>query len=221
MTPLATGSVESVLVTVRSGEVGVLVGVGVLVAVAVFVGVAVLVEVGVIVGVDVAVGVNVAVAVGVLVFVAVAVAVAVAVLVAVAVGVAVCVLVLVAVAVAVGVLVFVGVGVDARTVVVSITVLFVSSDSAIVFAGSTVAVLETVVSEPVVRKPVTVIVAKAAGPVPSEPRSQSRSPPVVGPTMAQLPCVVVKPTCVNVAGGVSLKLMKSAPSEPMFLTSMV
>ena len=65
------------------------------------------------------------------------------------------------------------------------------------------------------------IVANAAGPVPSEPRSHSRLPPVVPPMIAQLPCVVVNPTCVKLAGGVSTKLMKSAPADPMFLTSIV
>ncbi len=110
--PLATGSRESVLVTVRSGcsgvGVGVIVGVLVGVAVAVFVGVAVAVLVGVFVGVDVKVGV----AVGVLVGVDVNVGVAVAVFVGVGVAVAVFVAVAVGVAVdgsAVGVLVLVGV----------------------------------------------------------------------------------------------------------------
>ncbi len=215
MVPLATGSSESVLVTVRSGDVGVAVGVNVAVGVAVFVGV------GVIVGVDVAVGVKVAVAVGVAVAVKVGVAVNVGVAVAVAVGVAVGVAVLVAVGVIVGVEVGVGVGVGARTLVVSIAVLLDSFDSAIAFAGSTWAVFVTVSLMALVRKPVSVIVAKAAGPVPSEPRSHSSVPPVVGPTMAQLPWDVVKPTCVKVAGGVSTKLMKSAPREPMFRTSMV
>ena len=219
--PLATGSSESVLVTVRSGEVGVAVGVNVAVGVAVLVGVAVFVGVNVNVGVGVAVAVGVAVLVGVDVNVGVAVAVNVGVCVEVAVAVAVGVLVFVAVGVIVGVLVAVGVGVGARTPVVSMAVLFDSSDSAIVLAGSTVAVFVTVSSMALVRKPVIVIVANAAGPVPREPRSHSSVPPVVPPTIAQLPWVVVNPTCVKFAGGVSVRLMKSAPAEPMFLTSMV
>ena len=197
--PVKTGSGASDFVTIRSGSSGVAVGV------AVFVAVAVLVGVDVIVGVDVAVGVKVAVAVGV----------------AVKVGVGVMVAVLVGVGVIVGVLVAVGVGVGARTFVVSIAVLLVSSNSSIVLSGSTVAVLVTVSSMADVRKPVIVIVAKAAGPVPSDPRSHSSVPPVAPPTMTQLPWLVVKPTCVNVAGGASVKLMKSAPSEPMLRTSMV
>jgi len=82
-------------------------------------------------------------------------------------------------------------------------------------------VFVTVSSIALVRKPVIVIVAKAAGPVPREPRSHSSVPPVIPPTMTQLPWVVVKPTWVKVAGGASVKLMKSAPAEPMFLTSIV
>ena len=39
--------------------------------------------------------------------------------------------------------------------------------------------------------------------------------------MGQLPWVGVKPTCVKVAGTASVKLMKSAPREPMLRTSMV
>ena len=88
-------------------------------------------------------------------------------------------------------------------------------------SGSTVAVFVTTSSMALVRNPVMVMVAKAAGPVPSEPRSHSSVPPVVPPTMAQLPWVVVKPTCVKVAGTASVKPMKSAPSEPMVRTSMV
>lgn len=38
-----------------------------------------------------------------------------------------------------------------------------------------------------------VMVATAAGPVPKEPRSQSRVPPVIEPTRAQEPLVVEKP----------------------------
>ncbi len=215
------------MVTVRSALNGVAVGVGVLVMVGVAVGVAVLVAVGVIVGVLVAVGVKVAVAVGVDVKVAVAVGVKVGVEVnvGVAVGVKVAVLVgvlvLVAVGVIVGVDVLVGVGVGASTLVVSMAVLLDSSNSSIVLAGSTVAVFVTVSLMAEVRKPVTVMVANAAGPVPREPMSHSSVPPVVPPTMAQLPWVVVKPTWVKVAGTASVKLMKSAPREPMFRTSMV
>ncbi len=104
--PLATGSSESVLVTVRSGcsgvGVGVIVGVEVNVGVAVGVLVGVEVNVGVAVGVLVGVEVNVGVAVGVLVGVEVNVGVAEGVLVGVEVNVGVAVGVLVAVAVAVG-----------------------------------------------------------------------------------------------------------------------
>ncbi len=66
-----------------------------------------------------------------------------------------------------------------------------------------------------------VMVATAAGPVPNEPRSQSSVPPVVGPTMTQVPLVVVKPTKVKVDGGVSVSLTKSAPKEPTLRTSIV
>ena len=251
LAPLATGSIESVLVTVRSGDVGVAVGVNVLVgvkvavAVGVMVGVEVSVGVAVAVGVNVAVGVDVNVAVGVDVNVAVAVAVNVGVCVAVAVGVAVGVAVAVAVAVgvgvdvavavgvlvvvgvtvavavAVGVLVAVGVGVEANTLVNSVAELFDSSDSTTMSAGSTTATLLTVSSMADVRWPVIVMMANAPAPVPNEPRSQSRVPPVVGPTMAQLPLVVVKPTNVKFDGGVSTSLTPDAPAEPIFLTSIV
>ncbi len=55
------------------------------------------------------------------------------------------------------------------------------------------AVLLMVVPEGAETEPVTVMVATAAGPVPKEPRSQSRSPPVGRPTMTQEPLVVEKP----------------------------
>ncbi len=125
------------------------------------------------------------------------------------------------VAVGVAVLVAVGVGVGASTFVVSTAVLFDSSDSTITFAGSTSAVLLTVSSIADVKWPVMVIVAKAPAPVPNAPRSQSSVPPVVGPTIAQLPRVDVKPTNVKVDGGVSSSRTPTAPAEPMFRTSMV
>ena len=163
--PLTTGSGSSSIVIVRSGRTGVFVGVGVLVAVGV----------GVLVGVGVGVGVLVGVAVGVGVFVAVGVGV----LVGVGVGVG------VLVGVAVGVFVGVGVGVGRRTLVVMVTELLVSSDSMITSSGSTVAVLETVISKVVVMKPVTVIVATSVGV--RRPRVQSRVPPVLEPRMVQKP----------------------------------
>ena len=165
---MTTGSGSSSIVTVRSGRSGVFVGVGVLVGV----GVAVLVGVGV----GVLVGVGVAVLVGV------GVGVGVGVLVGVGVG------VLVGVGVAVFVGVGVGVGVGRRTLVVIVTELLVSSDSMITSSGSTVAVLETVISKVVVMKPVTVIVATSAGV--RRPREQSRVPPVLEPRMVQKPWVV-------------------------------
>ena len=166
-----------------------------------------------------AVAVDVAVGVGVVVGVDVAVAVDVMVGVRVAVGVTVGVDVAVGVAVGLGVLVGVGVGVGARTPVSSVAELFDSSDSTMTSAGSTSAVLVTVSSMADVRWPVIVMVAKAPAPVPNEPRSQSRVPPVVGPTMAQLPLVVVKPTNVKFDGGVSTIRTPAAPAEPMFRTS--
>ncbi len=172
---------------------GVAVGVGVSVAVGVAVGVGVFVGVGVAVGVGVGVAVAVAVAVGV--------------------G--------VAVAVGVGVLVGVGVGVDTRTVVVSMTELFVSSNSKTTSNGSTVAELMTVVSTAVATEPVIVMIATAPGPVPKAPRSQSSSPPVAGPTSVQLPLVVPKLVNVKLAAGASMRRTKLALSEPMFLTSTV
>jgi len=222
---LPTGSSESVFVTIRSAMFGVAVGVKVDVAVGVLVGVAVFVGVGVIVGVLVAVGVNVAVGVDVFVGVAVAVFVGVnvgvAVCVAVAVGVfvAVGVAVLVNVGVTVGVFVLVGVAVGARTVVSSLAVLFVSKYSTIRLFGSTTAVFVNVSRIALVRWPVIVMSAKAPAPVPNDPRSQSSVPPVIGPTIAQLPRLVVKPTKVKFAGGLSIIRTSAVPSEPMFRTS--
>ena len=66
-----------------------------------------------------------------------------------------------------------------------------------------------------------VIVAKAAGPVPKSSRSQSRSPPVAGPTMTQEPLVVVKPVIVKIEGTVSIMRTKAPPTGPTFRTSMV
>ena len=66
-----------------------------------------------------------------------------------------------------------------------------------------------------------VIVAKAAGPVPKAPRSQSRMPPVIEPTRTQLPLVVPNVVYVKFAAGVSSRRTKPAPAEPMFLTSIV
>ncbi len=93
--------------------------------------------------------------------------------------------------------------------------------SAIVSPGSATAVLVTVSSTAEVRKPVIVTVAKAAGPVPSDPMSQSMSPPVGEPTSTQTPCVVVKPVMVKMEGTVSTMRTKAAPTGPTFLTSMV
>jgi len=64
-------------------------------------------------------------------------------------------------------------------------------------------------------------VAVAAGPVPNDVRSQSSVPPVVGPTIAQLPRVVVKPMKVKLLGGVSMRRTELALSEPMLLTTIV
>jgi hypothetical protein len=153
----------------RSGRVGVDVGVGVLVGV----GVGVLVGVGVGVLVGVGVGVLVGVGVGVLVGVGVGVLVGVGVGVGVLVG------------VAVGVLVGVGVGVGRRTLVVMVIELLDSSDSRITSSGSTVAVLETVISKVLVMKPVTLMVASSVGV--RRPRSQSRVPPVLESRMMQKP----------------------------------
>jgi len=204
-------------------KVGVLVGVfvGVLVGVDVFVGVLVAVLVAVLVGVGVKVGVLVGVFVGVFVGVLVAVAAAVAVGVFVGVPVEVAVAVFVAVAVLVGVLVEVGVAVGASTVVLMVTELFVSLPSTTAFSGSAVAVLLAEPSTALVRKPWMVMVATAAGPVPKAPRSQSSVPPVVGPTMTQVPRVVEKPVKVKFAAGVSIMRTVAALAEPAFLTSMV
>jgi hypothetical protein len=194
--PPETGSGLSLFVTVRSGRVGVVVGVGVEVFVGVGVKVDVGVGVGVFVGVAVSVGVNVGVRVGVEVGVSVGVDVGVFVGVGVEVFVGVGVKVLVGVAVSVGVavdvavFVAVGVAVGASTVVLIVTELFDSLNSATRFSGSTVAVFDTDVSTPVVTEPLIWIVATAAGPVPNDPRSQSSVPPVVEPTMTQLPRVV-------------------------------
>ena len=181
------------MITTKSGRSGVAVGVGV------FVGVGVAVGVGVFVGVGVAVGVGVGVAVGV----------------AVGVGVG------VAVDVGVGVLVGVGVGVGTRTVVVSVTELFVSSNSRTTSNGSTVAELMTVVSTAVATEPVIVMIATAAGPVPKAPRSQSTEPPVGEPSWAQMPRVVETEAKAKVAGRSSMRRTESALSEPIFLTSTV
>jgi hypothetical protein len=145
----------------------------------VFVGVGVLVGVGV--GVLVGVGVGVGVLVGVGVGVGVLVGVGVGVLVGVGVG------VLVGVGVGVLVGVGVGVGVGRRTLVMMVTELLDSSDSVITSSGSTVAVLETVISKVLVMKPVTVMVATSAGLVVRRPRVQSRVPPVLEPRMVQKP----------------------------------
>jgi hypothetical protein len=120
--------------------------------------------------------------------VAVLVGVGVSVGVAVAVGVSVGVGVLVGVLVGVGV----GVGVGARMKVVAAAALFVLSLSGTRLSGSAVAVLVSVESTVTMMYPSMVTVAKAAGPVPMEPRSQSRVPPVVPPTMTQAPRVVEK-----------------------------
>ena len=119
--------------------------------------------------------------VGVVVTVGIAVGVVVAAGVVVDVGAAVGALVAVAVGpfvgVTVSVLVGVGVGIGAKTVVVSITLLFVSSASFTTSNGSTVAVFSTEVSTSVETAPVIVTVPTAAGPVPNAPRSQSTVPP--------------------------------------------
>jgi hypothetical protein len=64
-----------------------------------------------------------------------------------------------------------------------------------------------------------VMSANAPAPVPKEPRSQSSVPPVVEPTMAQLPRLVEKPTYVKLAGGVSTSRTPFAPADPIFRTS--
>lgn len=64
-------------------------------------------------------------------------------------------------------------------------------------------------------------VAVAPAPVPNDVRSQSRSPPVVLPTIEQEPRVVENPTCVKLAGGESIMRTKLAPAEPTLLTTMV
>jgi hypothetical protein len=203
--PLSAGSGASVFVTVRSGRlpvgvlVGVLVGVFVGVLVGVFVGVLVGVFVGVLVGVLVDVLVAVGVLVGVFVGVSVGVRVLVGVSVAVGVGVLVAVDVSIGVDVTVGVSAFVGVPVDVgvavgpSTDVLIVTELFDSRYSGMMFAGSTVAVLSTLTLDALVTKPSIVIVAKAPTPVPSVPRSQSSRPPVIDPSIAQMPRVVLKP----------------------------
>jgi hypothetical protein len=169
--PPTTGSGLSVVVTTKSTPFD---GVGVGVKVLVTVGVKVFVGVGV--NVSVAVGVKVSVAVGVSVFV----------------GVGVKVFVGVGVSVSVGVLLAVAVAVGASTVVTAVAELFASLYSGTMPAGSTVAVLLTDVSAPVVTEPVIVTIARAPAPVPKAPRSQSSVPPVLEPTMAQLPLVVEK-----------------------------
>jgi hypothetical protein len=72
---------------------------------------------------------------------------------------------------------------------------------------------------------VIVTVAKAAGPVPKDPRSQSSVPPVAGPTSTHTPRVDEKPVIVKTAGGVaggaSIIRTNWAPAEPRFLISMV
>jgi len=225
------------LVTVRSGWVGVAVGVlvgvgvivGVLVGVGVNVGVAVgvgvivgvLVGVGVNVGVAVGVGVNVGVAVGVLVAVGVNVDVGVLVAVGVNVGVLVAVGVNVGVLVAVGVNVGVGVGVavGARTLVFSLAELLVSFDSDSTSRGSTVAVFVTEVSTPVETEPVIVMVAVMAGA--NAPRLQSTSPPVGEPSWTHEPRSVVTPEKAKLAGSVSMRRTALALPEPALLTSTV
>ncbi len=182
--------------TRRSGRVGVDVGVGVLVGVGVAVGVLVGVGVGVLVGVGV--GVLVGVGVGVLVGVAVGVG--------------------VLVAVAVGVDVGVGVGVGRRTLVVIVTELFDSMNSTITLSGSTVAVLETVISKVVVMKPVTVIVASSAGV--RRPSVQSSGPPVLESRMMHEPWVVDTEVYVKEEGTSSMRPTGSALAEPMFWTWM-
>jgi len=141
------------------------------------------------------------------------------VLVGVSVGVAVA--VCVGVAVTVGVEVDVGVGVGARTVVLMVTVLLLSSYSVTTLNGSTVAVLSAELSSALVRKPWMLMVPTAAGPVPNAPRSQSSVPPVMGPTMTQVPRVVEKPVNVKFAAGVSIMRTADALAEPTLRTSMV
>jgi len=68
---------------------------------------------------------------------------------------------------------------------------------------------------------VIVIVAKAAAPVPMEPRSQSSVPPVIEPTITHDPRSVVNPTYVKFEGGVSIMRTNCAPTAPTFRTSMV
>ena len=195
--------------TMRSGRVGVDVGVGVLVGV----GVGVLVGVGVGVLVGVGVGVLVGVGVGVLVGVGVGV------LVGVGVGVGVLVGVGVSVGVGVGVFVSVGVGVGRRTLVVMVTELFVSSDSTITSSGSTVAVLETVISKVLAMTPVILMVASSLGA--RRPRVQSSLPPVLESRMMQKPWVVEAEVYVKEEGGSSKRRTGSALAEPMFCTWMM
>ena len=66
-----------------------------------------------------------------------------------------------------------------------------------------------------------VIVAKAAAPVPMEPRSQSSVPPVVEPTITHEPRSVANPMYVKFEGGVSIIRTNCAPTAPTFRTSMV
>jgi hypothetical protein len=66
-----------------------------------------------------------------------------------------------------------------------------------------------------------VIVPNAAGPVPSEPRSQSSVPPVIEPTIVHVPRVVEKPVYVKLLGGVSIMRTVLAVAEPTLRTSMV
>ena len=63
--------------------------------------------------------------------------------------------------------------------------------------------------------------AAAGGPEPTERRLLAGGAAVGGPTMTQVPLVLVKPTKVEGAGGVSVRLTKSAAREPMLLTSIV
>ncbi len=65
-----------------------------------------------------------------------------------------------------------------------------------------------------------VMSAKAAGPVPKSPRSQSSVPPINEPTITHEPRVVVNPVNVKFAGAVSIIRTNAAPAGPTFLTSM-
>jgi hypothetical protein len=190
--------------------VAVLVGVFVAVLVGVFVGVLVGVFVGVLVGV--LVGVFVGVSVGVFVGVFVGVGVSVGVLVGVFVG----------VLVTVGVLVLVGVAVGASTVVSIVTELLDSTNSGIALAGSTTAVLLTIIPLAVAMKPLMVMVRLAPAPLPMIPKSHSSVPPGFGPTTAQPPPVVLKLVMVKLAGGVSVTATELLVwAEPTLVTTIV